>query len=57
MSMLAKQADAPLVIERDDGGAARVMNDLELRAMTVRQSDIVDGHRDYTAAKLRGAVV
>ncbi len=57
VSMLTQQANAVLVVERDDGGATRMVDNLELRAMAIRQGDVVDGHRDHTAAKLRGAVV
>jgi hypothetical protein len=55
--MLAKQAYASFCIEGDDGGAAGVMDDLELGAMAVRQGHIVDGQGNDPAAKLLGAVV
>src|SRR3954462_2648678 len=41
VAMLPQPADSPLRIERDDRRATGVMNDLELRAMAVRQGDIV----------------
>jgi hypothetical protein len=57
MSMLAEQAHAPLIIERNDRRAARMMNDLERRAVPVGQGDVVDCHGDHPAAKFHRAVV
>jgi hypothetical protein len=57
MTMLSKEADALLVVERDHGCAAGMMNDLEVCSVAVRQSDVIHRHRDHTAAELGGAVV
>jgi len=46
-----QQTDAVLIIDGDDGGAARVMQDLEIGAMAVRQIDRVDCEIGDLAAK------
>jgi hypothetical protein len=51
MPMLVQQTDASCVVDRDDGGAARVMHDLEVGAMAVGQRHRIDAHADHASVE------
>jgi hypothetical protein len=52
MAMLTEQTHFPILVDRDHGGAAGMVNDLQAGAMPVRERDIVDRDRDYPTAEL-----
>jgi len=53
MSKLMQQTDAVSIIYGDDGGAARVMQDLEIGAVPIWQVNRVDGEMsDFSAEDL-----
>jgi hypothetical protein len=54
---LTQETYAFVLIERDDGSAAGMMNDLELCPMAVRQRDRLDVDGDHATAKVSGNVL
>jgi hypothetical protein len=56
ISVLPQEAYAPLGIEGDDAGAARVVDDLERRSMSIGKDDVIGGDRNDPPAKVNSLV-
>lgn len=51
VTVLPHEANAAVLVQSDDGGAARVMNDVQGRDVIVRQPDLLDIHLDRAAGE------